>query len=296
MTARQQRLYDADGRLRSDLFCVCCGHNLRGLLPSAVCTECATPIRWTFRGSHLYANDPRWVNRVRSGVACMALTLPWLWFPPAWLVFGLGLWRLSSPRPVRQRAREVGLLAGLRVTLIGGTSLLLVYLVYEAWDPNVRLYISLRFGLPVEWIWCALSISWAAVQLAATALIYRLAGRTDSGLLRTLCKWGLCGNALAIMLLASWGVNTTANLQLEPLEILGGLGGLVVVFALVNFWATLFVAWRVLDRAEIQARRSREEVKAWRGPPPGYRWAPRPPASSPGASPASGRDEGSGGS
>ncbi|HUU99072.1 MAG TPA: hypothetical protein VM487_25340 [Phycisphaerae bacterium] len=295
MAARQQRLYDADGRLSSDLFCVCCGHNLRGLLPSAACTECATPIVWTFRGSHLYANDPGWVNRVRSGVACMALTLPWLWFPPAWLVLGLGLWRLSSPRPVRRDAREVALLAGLRVTLIGGTSLLLAYLVYEAWDPNVSLYISLRFGLAVEWIWWALSISWAGMQLGATVLIYRIAGRSDAGLLRT-CRWGLCGNALAIALLGSWAVNMTANLQLEPLEILGGLGGVVVVLALVNFWATLLVAWRVLDRAEVQARRSREEVKVWQRPPPGYRWAPRAPASSPGASPASGRAGGSGGS
>jgi len=288
MAARQQRLYDANGRFSSDVLCVCCGHNLRGLLPSAACTECGTPIVWTFRGSHLYANDPGWVNRVRSGVACMALTLPWLWFPAAWLVFGLGLWRLSSPRPAPRGVREVGLLAGLRVTLIGATTLLLAYLVYEAWDPNVSLYISLRFGLPVEWIWCALSISWAVMQLAATVLIYRVAGRSDTGLLRT-CKWGLYENAVAIALLGSWGVNITTNLQLEPLEILGGLGGIAVFLALINFWATLFVAWRVLDRAEIQARRSREEVKAWQRPPPGYRWAPQAPASSPGASPVSGR-------
>jgi len=295
MAARQQKLYDTDGRFSSDVFCVCCGHNLRGLLPSAACTECATPIAWTFRGSHLYANDPAWVNRVRSGVACAALTLPWLWFPPAWLVFGLGLWRLSSPRPVQQQAHEAGLLAGLRVTLIGGTSLLMGYLVYEAWNPNVSLYISLRFGLAVEWVWCALSIGWAAVQLAATALVYRVAGRADSGLLRT-CKWGLCANALAIALLSSWGVNITANLYLEPLELLGALGGIVVVLALVNFWATLFIAWRVFDRAEVQARRSREEVKVWQRPPPGYRWAPRAPASSPDASPVGGRAGGSGGS
>jgi hypothetical protein len=293
MAVRQQALYDAEGRLSSDVYCVCCGHNVRGLLPSGTCTECATPIGWTFRGSYLYANDPEWVNRVRSGVACMALTLPWLWFPPAWLVFGFGLWRLSSPRPAQQQAREVGLLAGLRLTLIGGTCLLLGYLVYEAWDPNVSLYISLRFGLGVEWVWCALSISWAAMQLATTALIFRVAGRTDSALLRT-CRWGLYGNAVAIALLASWGVNNAANLRLEPLDLLGGLGGIMVFLAFVNLWAPLFVAWRVLDRAEIQARRSREEVRVWQRPPPGYRWAPQAPASSPDASPASGRAGGSG--
>jgi hypothetical protein len=283
MAARQRTLYDANGRLSSDIRCVRCGHNLRGLLPSGTCTECGLRITWTFRGSHLYASDPAWVNRVRSGVVCMALTLPWLWFPPAWLAFGVGLWRLSSPRPAQQQAREVGLLTGLRVTLIGCATLLLGYLVYEAWDPNVSLYISLRFGLAVELVWCALSIGWAGMQLATTVLIYRVTGSNDSRLLRRLCTWGVCANGLAIMLLAAWGINVTTNLRFQPLEMLGALGGILLVLALLSLWATLFVAWRVLDRAEIQARRSREELTVWQRPPPGYRWTPPGPASSPGA-------------
>jgi hypothetical protein len=105
--------YDAHGRLSQDLACVSCGHNLRGLLPSAVCTECGAPITWSFSGSRLHASDPTWVNRLRSGVACMAVALPFLWFPPAWLLFGVGLWRLSTPEPLQQSPRELGLLAGL---------------------------------------------------------------------------------------------------------------------------------------------------------------------------------------
>jgi len=290
MPTAHSLVYDADGRLAGDLPCVCCGHNLRGLLPTAVCTECATPISWTLRGSELYACEPGWVDRLRSGVACLALTLPFLWFPLAWLVYGVGLWRLSTPEPIQRSPREIGLLAFVRVTLIAGASLLLTFLVFQAWDPELSLSISLRFGLAIEWVWFALVVGWAAAQLSTIALIWRLARRHASPRLSRLCKSVLYSHVVALALVALGCVDVAAQLGVSLLRVLGVTGLAVALLTVPFIWITLLVAWRVLHVAEIQARRSRCEVRAWQNQPPGSAWLARQSATTPDAPTAAAPD------
>lgn len=44
MNQSQDVLLDADGRLVTDLACIRCGYNLRGLKATGVCAECGNPV------------------------------------------------------------------------------------------------------------------------------------------------------------------------------------------------------------------------------------------------------------
>lgn len=85
--------FDASGRLDSDVKCVSCGHNLRGLLPTGVCGECGQPVEWALRSPLARAR----AARLRSAAAWMILITPWLWMPLSWPVAYVAYWRLASP-------------------------------------------------------------------------------------------------------------------------------------------------------------------------------------------------------
>jgi hypothetical protein len=53
--------------IATDLPCVSCGYNLRGLDPSGRCPECATPIADSMRGDLLRFSNPEWLRKVRWG-------------------------------------------------------------------------------------------------------------------------------------------------------------------------------------------------------------------------------------
>lgn len=56
-----------DAASASDLLCVHCGYNLRGLVPDGRCPECGTLIARSIRGDLLSAADPAWLTRVSQG-------------------------------------------------------------------------------------------------------------------------------------------------------------------------------------------------------------------------------------
>jgi hypothetical protein len=259
--------WDADDRLAADLHCVSCGYNLRGLKRTGVCGECGVPIKWTLEGSYLHAHDPAWVDRPRSGVACLALTLPWLWLPPAWIIYGIGLWRATTPDPASQRGGGL-----LRVTVVrflfaalppifaGGLTTMCVAYSSTAWSPTSAL-------------WDAMLILTVAavplVPLITGAAIRRVAVWSDSTPLKGRHGTGLWLSGLSAVFLAGWGLNEIASLQLDILVALGAVG---VPLGLCGFGccvASIVGVLRTLDRAELHARALRTQMRYWQRPLPG---------------------------
>ena len=59
---------DADGRIGTDLPCVGCRYNLRGLSPSGRCPECGRLVAYATRALELGRRDPAFLRRIAAGV------------------------------------------------------------------------------------------------------------------------------------------------------------------------------------------------------------------------------------
>jgi len=58
----------ADVVITTDVSCMICGYNLRGLMPGKVCPECGTPIARSLHGNLLRYADPQWLGKLLLGV------------------------------------------------------------------------------------------------------------------------------------------------------------------------------------------------------------------------------------
>lgn len=58
-------------KFAADAICITCGYNLRTLPVASVCPECATPVLRSLRPDDLRFADPRYLRRVRRGVALL---------------------------------------------------------------------------------------------------------------------------------------------------------------------------------------------------------------------------------
>jgi hypothetical protein len=55
--------------LDSEIHCIFCGYNLRGLDPAGRCPECGRPIAASHRGDRLAHADPAWLRKLRFGAS-----------------------------------------------------------------------------------------------------------------------------------------------------------------------------------------------------------------------------------
>lgn len=102
-TGVQSRLYlDPRERLAFDVGCVFCGHNLRGLPPAGRCGECGQLVDISLSGSQLIGADPRWLQRLTTGVGLLAASMPWLWCPFVYPVVLLGGWLATAANPANR--------------------------------------------------------------------------------------------------------------------------------------------------------------------------------------------------
>ncbi|NBC11736.1 MAG: hypothetical protein GVY24_08425 [Planctomycetes bacterium] len=145
---------DAAGRVDAEVQCRRCGYVLMRQLPDADCPECGHAVIDSLRGGVLRFTDPRYLDRLWSGVGIMigyvvawflCLILGWVfamlvgpWGLLVWgippLVLTAAVWRLTSFDPGRSRgeqpnrwrvaARAGAVVACLMLALTGGVPLL----------------------------------------------------------------------------------------------------------------------------------------------------------------------------
>ena len=108
--------------MQTDLSCIHCGYNLRGLDETGKCPECGTAIADSLRGDLLEFADPDWLDKIKLGVIVRFWHLPLsiialpltIVFPATadvltWLVAdaaGLGASLLITTREPRMEFRE----------------------------------------------------------------------------------------------------------------------------------------------------------------------------------------------
>ncbi|HEY3242990.1 MAG TPA: hypothetical protein VGM03_06520, partial [Phycisphaerae bacterium] len=229
---------------------------------------------WSLRGGYLHMCPPRWVDCLRSGAVLMVCALPWLWLPIGWVVFAVGLWRLSAPDPGRAGASRWGLMRGLVRFVVTAFGALAVG------GPLTFAYLR-PSGLGAWWPEC-LAPGWALVQVLTALTIDGIARRSDSQRLRRLRVFVLRCGGVAFFLTCPWavamgtGVASTPGSTSAPTDLLAiafGVGVLALVVNTVPFVLMLQMGRRVLDVAEVQARATRRDVRAW-GRVPRWRAAP----------------------
>jgi len=268
MAESQTVTWDADDRLTGDLYCVSCGYNLRGLERSGVCGECGTPLKWSLAGDQLYGADPVWVKRLRVGAACLTLTLPWLWLPPAWVVFAYGLWCITAPDPKTVRGRGSVYMTSVRLLLAAFPFVVwlgVVPLCATYWYANAA---ALKFdpSVATTFLMAGMLLS---LPLITSVAIWRIAGRAESKWMKRCHRNTFWLSGLSLAFVGAWGVNELATLYLDLLTALGVIG---VLLGLVGFGflaGSLVGTWRRLEQAEVQARALRSEVRYWQRLVPG---------------------------
>ncbi len=184
----------------TDVACIQCGYNLRGLSPDGVCPECACTIERSLRGPWLRYADARWLRRLRVGtllllihailwivtaatamVAVWLLSTYWGWlrytFLPLLCLFIAGLLAITAKEPIFALTNEP---SALRKILRGAALLLpVVYLVDWAGEYFVTAATADATASSV------LSALWIVANCGALALLGRLASRIPS---RSLAK------------------------------------------------------------------------------------------------------------
>ncbi len=252
--------FDSTGRLASDVICVFCGHNLRGLLPTGLCGECGQSVERSMRGGALANADPQWVDRLRGGTALLALALPWLWLPLAWPVVWYAGWRMTSPNPAAPAGGGFARF-GLRAMLV----------VLAAITPTFG-FIPAGTGKSAEEVAPPVIAAYAGAWLLWSVLaVSHLSDRVENGRLHRLMRltlWAcvialglsavvMGGYWLPLVLTGSMGSPSVPDIAILLVVIPLGLAGLIVAPVGV-FWL-----WRELEVAETLARGGRVRIRMW---------------------------------
>lgn len=88
---------EASGRIDTDVKCVGCDYNLRGLDGEAVCPECGVAVERSLRGEFLQFANPQWVGQLSRGMSLAWLSLIMAFFVGLSLASGIGVVLHSHP-------------------------------------------------------------------------------------------------------------------------------------------------------------------------------------------------------
>jgi len=242
------------------VLCASCGHNLRGLDPAAVCTECGSPVKWSLGDGTLRFADPQWVSAVRSGLGWVVMTLPWVWLPLTWPLFLWGLYRLTARAPQDPEERPPFWLLAVRA----GTPVILV-----ATLVSVTIVEIVRPWSNPQFAWYVSFLAWVAIAVLVSIAVRRLGRRADSRRLRRLSSAAFLLNGIALALLVPAAANALLELDVLLLIAAAVLGGLAATAGVVALAIVLLIAWGELESAEVHARAVRQELRPWLRPEPG---------------------------
>lgn len=239
--ARPETTAVTAGRIPFDLTCLYCGHNLRGLRPDGVCTECGRPIVLSVRGSRLGAADPKWVRALRNGSGLLLMALPWVWLPPAWIVVLVGGWYLT-----RAEARGghgdtlAAVLRGVLLFLVGIPALVALGLAGDAALEEAAAVVMFTGCGLVVWM-----------SLAAWRLRALVAGRW---LRRTLALLAWCALlSLLTPLLVAADLQPPGADEKVILEVGGAVGAVALALNVLLTVPALVFLWRELRAADVLA-------------------------------------------
>lgn len=224
--------FDHAGRVSSTILCVACGYNLRGLLPTGVCTECGQPVVDALR-SPLTRSA---AARLRQAASVLVGTLPWLWLPLTWPVAFAAYWKLT--------ARDAGARTGHTLIVMARYGLFVTMLA--AWG------LLINAGHAV--ISLAIQATIVLLMLFSAFVVLRLNARYGTAPLRRLGRF--LGYAIIVAMLAAVVlVVAAANSTDVAIQVLLGLLALAAVLASLVAWLIALVGlWRTMEVLEIQAQ------------------------------------------
>jgi hypothetical protein len=261
---------DADGVVCVDQPCDACGYNLRGLVLSKQCPECAHPVAQSLRSSALALE--RYVRSVREGVELLYFAALGAFVSVVVVTLGLVL---SAFEVSTEPSRPVQILSccSVAVALVAGLPLLFGARAISKPHPRpfvrrrtghaawrLRLYLRLVMGLVVvafaAAVWRAPVVSRICIIVAATiaiglvpfqalrvvAAVLRLADAAGLAVLFERLGWVHAAlSAAGLLLLLAWrGGVLAAGPQLETQEV-GLAGGLLL---LVYLGSAARLLWR----------------------------------------------------
>ncbi len=145
--AEPRHAVDASGALAVEINCRQCGYNLRGLMPTGLCSECGAPISHSLRVDLLRYANPEWLRKVSTGVRIIV-----------WMILIGFLGGIAS-----QFVRELAVIISLTMTAVG---------VFGAWlltEPEPGGAINARMGRARKIIRIAVMLAVASQLLS---LIY----------------------------------------------------------------------------------------------------------------------------
>jgi hypothetical protein len=251
--------YDAAGRLDADVYCVCCGHNLRALPPSGRCGECATPVEWSLRGGEMAAADERWTGRVLGSVQSLLLLGPWVWLPLSWPLIGLAFWGLLAKNPGspgRRRYLDYLFRAAGVALLLAGLGAIICELVLPFTIPRPSGTGMVAFMVLVTLLTLVLFAPLVGLALHRMAVGARLEiPRRRSAL------------AVALWFLSAAGLAGSGAAVAERYDELGALLGVLsigaLIASLIALCGALSAAWGALSRVDIYVRTERDRPRPW---------------------------------
>lgn len=266
--------FDRDGRLDADLACVLCGHNLRGLRADGRCGECGDPVSNSLLGAALYVADVQWLERVRFGVASLAVIWVWFWLPIVWwLIYAQAVWCITTQDRARKHVPsklKSGCLRAVAILLavVGPT------LPVLAWKTGFAASLPrLGLSLPIIVALANVIVLAALRPILVAANVKRLATSNTIGLILALIGFLFLFLGAATTVAAQFNLLGAATAVAAPFNVLF-LTYMVIGFGFVavSFLRTLpllFRAWRLLETATFQSRALRTERKCWQRGIPG---------------------------
>jgi hypothetical protein len=264
---------DGAGRFDSDLSCVQCGHNLRGLLPTGECGECGSPVELSMGGGPLAAISLVWTGRARWGIGTMTLLLPWLWLPLVWPAAWVACWCMTEADPAPGRRGE-WIAVTMRIFLILLPVPICIWLgvaLIESWPWELSTHGPACLVVTAAFLLCAL--------LAAMRLSTRV-GAKDARRMLWIVFWCWVFGPPAAMLLGLGRFG--AGSYVTETQVIGVLGLLALLSTPVLFPIALIRLWREFEAAEVLAHGGRSRINVWAG------WPTSPPGATPPADAAAG--------